>query len=252
MQIIIQHMKKYLPILLISAVVLFMSSCSKKNDTNIPVELSDYFPLVPGKYITYNLDSLVFINFGSSSVIRSYQVKYEVDAQIGDSLGVKTYRIFRYIRNIESNPWQPDATFMASTSKSSIQFVENNQRFIKLAFPLTNGFSWKGNSYIDTYSSNSEFQYLDDWDYAYDSIGSPVSVGNINLDNTLIVNQRDEIIGEPSDPGAYSEVNISKEKYAKGIGMVYRNFYHSEYQPGNGGYVADGSYGITLTMIDHN
>ena len=29
-------------------------------------------------------------------------------------------------------------------------------------------------------------------------------------------------------------------------------FNHKEYQPNNGGYVADGSYGITLTMIDHN
>jgi hypothetical protein len=64
--------------------------------------------------------------------------------------------------------------------------------------------------------------------------------------------QRDEIIGLPDQPDSYSEINFSKEIYAKDIGLVYRKFNHKEYQPNNGGYVAEGSYGITLTMIDHN
>ena len=48
------------------------------------------------------------------------------------------------------------------------------------------------------------------------------------------------------------QINYAQEKYALGIGMVYKTFLHKEYQPNNGGYVADGSYGVTYTMIEHN
>ena len=73
-----------------------------------------------------------------------------------------------------------------------------------------------------------------------------------NFENVITVLQRDEIIGVPDEPSSYSEVNYSQEKYAKGIGLIYRKFFHSEYQPNNGGYFADGSYGVTYTIIDHN
>ena len=43
--------------------------------------------------------------------------------------------------------------------------------------------------------------------------------------------------------------NISKEIYAKNIGMVYRNFLHWEFQRVNNSYTG---YGVTYTLIDHN
>ena len=61
------------------------------------------------------------------------------------------------------------------------------------------------------------------------------------------------MIGNPGDPNSYSEINNGSEKYAKGIGMVYRDFLHVEYQPptpGRGAYRL--GYGVRLTMIDHN
>ena len=93
---------------------------------------------------------------------------------------------------------------------------------------------------------------MDGWDYTYENTGQPTTVGAYTLDSTVTVNQRDEVIGNPGDPASYSEINFAKEIYANGIGMVYRKFFHSEFQPGNGGYFADGSYGVTFTMIDHN
>jgi hypothetical protein len=95
-------------------------------------------------------------------------------------------------------------------------------------------------------------RYLDGWDYTYSNVNEADTIGNQIVENTLTINQRDEIVGIPEEPNSYSEVNFGQEKYAKGIGMVYRKFFHSEYQPNNGGYFADGSYGVTYTMIDHN
>lgn len=227
-------------------------SCSKSSETlNLPA-LADYYPLTTGKYIAYQLDSTVYKSFGTRDTVIRYQVKYLVDTPLLDNLGRSGYRIIRFIRKDDTHAWTPDNTFMAVPTENSIEFIENNLRFIKLKAPLSNGYSWKGNSYIDTYSGNSELQYMDGWDYTYDSIAQPVTIGNFTLDNTLKVNQRDEIIGDPSDPASYSEINYSVERYAKDLGLIYKEFFHSEFQPGNGGYYADGSYGIRLTLIDHN
>ena len=100
---------------------------------------------------------------------------------------------------------------------------------------MKDGHSWKGNSYIDTYSSNSLLQYLNDWDYTYSNVALPDNIGTYSLDNTVTIDQRDEIIGNPGDPSGYSEINFGQEKYALGIGLVYRKFFHSEFQPGSGG-----------------
>lgn len=248
-------MKKYSLFIGFACLMIIFSACKKESESYGGLKLSDYSPLETGKYITYQLDSLVFLNFGTRDTTISYQAKYVVDSLITDNIGRPAYRIFRFLRKTDANPWVPSGTFMAVNTERSLEFIENNMRFIKLTLPFENGYSWKGNSFIDTYSLNSEVKYLDDWDYVYDEPGQPVTAGSFNFDNGITINQRDEIIGSPSDPEAYSEVNYGQEKYARGIGLVYRRFFHSEYQPstsGGAGYVADGSYGITLTIIDHN
>ena len=235
--------------------VLALGACKKQTEGFISAPIEEYAPLVPGKYITYKLDTFKYLPFSLQDTTISYQVKHVVDALINDNLGRPSYRIIRYIRKTSQNPWAPDNTFMAVNTGASYEFVENNQRFLKLKLPIRDGYSWKGNSYIDTYSLNSTVRYLDDWDYIYEGLNAPLTLGGIQLDSTLKVNQRDEIIGNPGDPASYSEKNVGSEIYAKGIGLVYRKFLHTEYQPptpGSVGSFSDGSYGITLTMIDHN
>lgn len=245
-------MRKVFLLLAITSTVIF-SACKKSTEDFKTTSVSDYYPLLTGKYITYNLDSTLFINFGAKDTVISYQVKHMVDALITDNLGRPAYRIIRYIRKTPANAWAPDNTFMAVTTESAIEFIENNLRFLKLKAPVRNGFSWKGNTYIDTYSLNSDVKYLDGWDYTYDSLDVKITLGPLTIDSTLKVAQRDEIIGNPGDLNSYSEINFGAEKYAKGIGLIYRDFLHLEYQPptpGRGGYKQ--GYGVKLTMIDHN
>ena len=246
--------KAVFPCLVIS--VLILSACSKKTEDFKTAAISDYFPLQTGKFITYSLDStVVYLNFGASKAVISYQVKYVVDSLITDNLGRPAYRIFRYIRKTPADSWQADNTFMAVPTTNGMELIENNFRYIKMKLPISEGYSWKGNSFIDTYSLNSMVKYLDNWDYTYDSLNFPAKIGALTIDSTLKVAQRDEVIGDPTNPNSYSEINYGEEKYAKGIGLVYRRFLHLEYQPpvpGHPGAYADASYGVTLRMIDHN
>ncbi len=240
---------------LLAILIVVFSACKKSEKFVDDIPITDYAPYEVGKYITYKLDSLKFINFGTQASITSWQVKYLVDAEITDNLGRPAFRVLRFIRKADVDPWVADNTFMAVLESKTLEFIEDNFRFIKLKSPIYDTYTWKGNSYIDASSQNSEVKYLADWDYAYDSVNMPITLGNIDIENSLKVMQRDETINDPDNINAYSERNIGIEKYAKGIGMVYRKFLHTEYQPAvnnTPASYADGSYGITLTMIDHN
>lgn len=234
---------------------LFFISCKKEKDTFNSESVNDYYPLQVGKYITYELDSTVFVNFGQKDTIISYQAQDRVDAQITDNLGRPGYRIIRYIRKDTAEDWVANNTFLVVPTENSIEYIENNLRFLKLELPIKQDFSWKGNSYIDTYSVNSDVKYLDDWDYIYDSINVPLTINSVTVDSTVKVSERDEFLGQdPSIPGTqYAEKAYALEKYGKGIGLIYREFLHWEFQgeqSGVPGYFV--GYGVKLSITDHN
>lgn len=242
----------------IIAVIAFLAlfaSCKKKTASLDTASIHDYYPVEVGKFITYNLDSTVFINFGQKDTVIHYQVKDVVDAAITDNIGRPSYRVIRYLRQTDTAPWIASITYMVTPTEKAIEVVENNLRFIKLMMPVRQGFSWKGNSHIDTYSPDLDLRYLDDWDYIYDSVGMPLTINGLALDSTLKVFERDELLGQdPSIPGTqYAERNYAVEKYASGIGLVYRELLHWEYQgaqPGREAYYE--GYGIKMTITGHN
>ena len=242
-------MKKYFGLALL--LIALLTACKKENEFFTTAPLSDYYPLKVGKYINYNLDSTVFINFDKKDTIIKYQVKDSIETQITDNLGRPAYRIVRYIRKDATQAWVASNTFMATPTTTTIEYVENNLRFQKLKLPIKDGYTWKGNTFIDTYSLNSTTKYLDDWDYEYDSVNVPLTVGGTLFNSTLKVKQRDEFLGQdPKLPGTnYAEKNYSVERYAKGIGLIYKEFLHWEYQ---GNIAAYKGYGVKLTITGHN
>lgn len=236
-------------------ILFFFTSCEKKTEIFSSPSISDYYPIEVGKFINYDLDSTLFTEFGQTITVNHYQIQDRVDAAITDNSGRPSYRIIRYIRKTESDPWVANNTFMVTPTENSIEYVENNFRYIKLKLPIVPDYSWKGNKYIDTYNSNTDVRYLDDWDYIYDSVGNPLAINSVNIGESITVLQRDEFLGQdPSIEGTqYAEKNYSLEKYGKGIGLIYREFMHWEYQgpqPSRAGYY-DG-YGVKMTITGHN
>jgi len=244
--------KLHVHILLFVFLLMLMNAC-KKTDNFQSDQLADYFQLQVGKYITYRLDSLEFINFGTQDTIVSYLAKDVIDDSITDGLGRPSWRVIRYLSDTTgTQPWTPAEAYMVTVTRQDVEVVENNLRYIKLALPIVNGFSWLGNSYIDTRSLYSEYTYMDGWNYTYDSVGSPFNAFMGTIPNSITIDQVDNTsnVGDSS----FIERDYSVEVYAKGIGLIYKNFLHSEYQPPNIG-VPVGStsgYGLTLNMVDHN
>lgn len=238
-----------------------LPACSDKKVELSSPALSEYFPLTPGKYITYRLDSTVLTQFGRDTIVHSYRVRDLVEAEVIDGEGRNSFRIVRSMSNLAgTTPYVPSYTFSATPEKTDwIEFVDNNLRFMKLRFPVFEGFKWKGNSFIDASSLNSQVRYLADWEYEYQNVGLPAVINGKTYDSTITILQRDEVVPEgPFDPQYFKQYDYSIEIYAKGIGLIYKNFDHKVWQPptpapdSRPGYWEDGSYRIILTAIDNN
>jgi hypothetical protein len=240
----------------ITFIVVLISSCTKESETLDVGLLSDYYPLQLGKTYLYRLDSTVPASFGTSLVVKSYQAKDSVESSFNDNSGRLSYRIFRLVRDTAGvTPWRFGATYIATNTGKTIEYVDNNLRFLKLAAPVVEGFRWKAHSFIDTKSLNTNVGYLDEWEYEYQNIGQNYTVLNKPYDNTITVLQQDET----TPPGPFNpalEVQIRTyglEVYAKNIGLIYKEFLYWNWQrnPAPPKY-QDGSYGVKLRLISHN
>jgi hypothetical protein len=240
-------------LLLAICTIYILASCGNKTKDLQLAPISDYAPLTIGKYISYSLDSLVFTNFGTVEAHRLYQVKYLVADTLLDNLGRKGYRINRQIRATATDPYVNENTFFALNTGTTLEFTENNLKFIKLAMPINNGYNWRGNSAIN-YSTVlpdiGNLFFLEDWDYTYENVGetSPIAIPGYTLNNTITIAQKNTSFNLPIGPTTViASKDFAKEIYAQDIGMVYRQFIHWEYQ--NAKYKG---FGVTMKMIDHN
>ena len=82
--------------------------------------------------------------------------------------------------------------------------VEENERYIKLIFPVASGQAWNGNAY------NS----LGEQDYQYGNVNVPYSVNGLNFDSTATVLQ-DDIVPDSN----LVQVRIEEEMFAKHVGF---------------------------------
>jgi hypothetical protein len=257
----------------LAAIASFLFSCNEKEEFTTE-KLQDYVVLAPGKFITYRLDSMVFTNFGRTTEIHKYQVKYVVDQLITDNLGRPSWRVYRYIRDsvdinswTPAQPWSNSGTIQLTPLSDQLELIEDNYRFIKLHLPIDDHFSWNGNKYLPTsgcglssgpYCPIYQFSNdddMEDWDFFYDGKGETFSYKGKTYTDVLTVEEADESLNVPiTVPTAYAARTRAVEKYSKTIGLVYREYELWEYQPNTGNPAGPykTGFGITQWMIDHN
>jgi hypothetical protein len=251
------------PISVLSAlfILIYFTSCEKETEVFESETIDDYMPLAVNKYIVYRLDSTVFTNQGRNEEIHKYQVKYEVESQQMDNAGRPSFRVFRYITDSAgTQPWAPNGTFFITPLADQAEVIEDNLRFIKLHLPLKTNVTWKGNKYLTSDPYASLFQFSNDdnmneWDYDYEQYEASITIDGKTINDVYTVTQIDEALNAPvTDTRSYGARSLGIEKYAKNIGLVYREYILWEYQPNTGG--SGGGYktgfGIKMWMIDHN
>ena len=217
----------HLVFLLLACATLYFIACKKSSDTKF-VSYKSYVAPGLGKYIIYKLDSTVTAAFGSYFVVRSYLIKDSIVAVIKDNQNRETFRIFRYQFDPTYGTWNSINTFYLTPLDNSVEYVENNLRYISLVSPVTELKSWQGNSYISQslYNNNN---FFNTWTYVYKDVGQPKKIGTFNFENTVTVEQYDSLENKPFSPTNYSSFSKAYEIYADSVGLVFKDVLSWEY-----------------------
>jgi hypothetical protein len=215
--------------------IAFLAGCTKKTETIETLTLEELMPLKKGKFITYRVDSLIFFNGGKAQKINSYQVRHQADSLGVDNLNRPMWIINTYINDSSaSGSWTSNGQYTVTFVDKRAEVNENNLRVIKLYLPVNNSFNWLGNSYLPDkpYAAYGTNLNISLWSFSYDGINQTERIGNQTLSDVTTVLQMNESRGIPLvDNTKYASQERSLEKYAKNIGMVYREHYVWENQP---------------------
>lgn len=218
----------------ISVVFLLVISSCKKDTVTAPYSLSyNYIPADTGRWIIYNVDSTVYNDFFNPSVITNYryQVIERIDSVYTDAQGRPTHRLQRMKRDSVNAPWHNYWTIWTSNlSSSRYEKVEENYRFIKLGFPISETQSWNGNA----------FNILGYKEYFYDSLIHETGlVGGIIFDSVISVFQGSKI-------PVITEDKTGREIYANNVGLVYKLFNDLRYDTTNPNHTGGVTYTYTV------
>jgi hypothetical protein len=191
---------------------LFVFSC-KKEQTVAPAGIdlgTAYYPTDIGKYVIYDVDSIIYSDFSKDTLVFKYRIKEKFTETYTDNLGLPAIRLERYIKkyspaiSYDSLPWILKEVWSVNYDQSTVQVVESNFRFTKLFFPLQLNSSWNGNA----------FNSLGKQIYYYKYIDQAETIGPLSLNTVLSVQQKE----------IRTLINYQNyvEKYAKGVGLVYK------------------------------
>lgn len=241
---------------IITSILIFIFACTKENEVLDTEKIIAYYPLQIGKYITYKMDSTVYTNLGTKKETRSFVIQDKVDSIITDNLGRPSFKIKRLIRSkTDTTKWVNLTSYLVTPDSTRVEVIQDNQRYLKMIAPIRNGFGWNAHVHINTISF-PDLQYLDQWRYEYQNVNTPQQFSSLSFPETVTIQQRNDTLGNPNNTKFYFEVNVAKEIYAKKIGLIYKEFLHEAWQPPNtnssNGYFESNSYGIKLTILNHN
>lgn len=244
--------KKFLPVLLIAiACMVSFLSCTKKKDEKYGSNYgAGYFPLQFGRYVVYDVDSILWDDFQCVKSKHHYQMRYTIADTFRDNENRLSYRMDVHIRKQDTLQWQVHRVIYLTPTDTHLEYVEDNIRFIKLVFPVADNTTWKGNSMISPL--DQDYQYFQDWDYTYSGFTQPYNNGFTFFDNTITVSEIDEQVNDPETmPTAYSYKTYAKEVYGYDVGMVYREITHWTYNP-DGATQCRSGYSVVMRAVDHN
>jgi len=191
--------------LILFSVSLLLFSCSKEEEPTVPDTTSEYAGLAVGKYVVYDVDSIGFDDFDGSIDTSIYQIKETVDSEFTDLEGDQAFKIIRYRRDADTLAWTIIDVWSSKITGTNFQKTEENLKYIKLIFPARENKTWNGNVANNLLSQ----------DYQYTAFDQPETIGGQSLEKVLTVLQYDS-------PDKLIRPEFFEEKYAKGIGMVYK------------------------------
>ncbi|HMV14834.1 MAG TPA: hypothetical protein PKK18_09765 [Chitinophagales bacterium] len=200
-------------------------SCKKETDVSKYDIGYDYFPNEYGNFVIYKVDSVLFNDFDNSRRYNTVYLKEKIGEQFVDNLGRTANKILRYYADSLTTNWEIfNVDYLVKTNLVA-ERVEDNLRYIKMVFPNDVGLKWLGNKFITVpppFVLDTVNYFLDDWKYTIKARDAYYNNGTRIFDSTLLITHI-------QDSTAITKT-YSAERYARSIGMVYKEFWLVEGQ----------------------
>lgn len=244
--------------LLVLSCVFAFYSCKKVSNSTVDAT-RNYFPLQFGKYITYAVDSIYYYpgdslyalthpGYNGIQVETRCQLKYA----ISDTYTYKkklNYIMDVYYRPYEGADWVPHRVILLQPTTNGLLYSQDGTQYIKLMFPVKNGFTWKGNQNAQV--QDTLYSYLKDWNYTYRDMDHVYFNGFVSFDNTITVDECDENVNyQDIDSMVHGYKTFAKEVYAYNVGMIYKEWTHYTWHPSLP--KSRSGYSVIMRAIDHN
>jgi hypothetical protein len=217
-------MKQLLLFSILATFLLSLSSGCKDKTTLDDFTLDfgyDYFPLEVGQFREYLVDSTTYDIGPNETIIvvnSSTFVREDLTDTISDNLGRLGYKIERSERKSTEDAWVVKDVWLALVTDQQAERLEENLRFIKMIFPVRDGQVWDGNRYIDEFTTiqvaGETIEAFKSWEYEVNSVGEQSVVNNELFEDVVEIQQ--------ADNENLIELRESKEQYARGVGLIYR------------------------------
>jgi hypothetical protein len=176
-------------------------SCSK-SDTDVQDFGYDYYPVVKGKYVVYNVVELVYNDFDMTVDTSIFQLKESIDSADVDLEGRNIFHLIRYTRVSDTLDWKISENWTVYKGTDRLEINESNVTFVKMSFPLRRAKTWDGNA----------LNSLDAQIYTILNLDLMVKKGKQVVDKTTRINHRSNV--------NLIEKQVKEEVYANGIGLI--------------------------------
>ena len=180
-----------------------------------------FFPLELNQPLFYELDSIVVFNTTGGIVYDTTraEVRETLVEVFTENDGTETYRGERWQRADENSPWRFVQTYTVRRTATAAFREEDNLRFTKMIYPISENQSWDGNAAFDVQREvvvGGEFlDVFNGWAYRYETVNTPLMLTTgRSFATTVRINQAevDNLI----------DTRTAYEVYAPGVGLVER------------------------------
>ena len=201
--------------------LLFITACREETEEIIPITY-EYSPLDSGKYIIYQVDSILYNDYDRTVDTHTYFMLYQYGREELDAKGEPFSRYEQYVKIEASDEWRLAQVFAIKNANYQLQVIQDNQRIIALSYPIVQGKSWDGLSYIRRDTSieipGGNINLYKDWDnFSYTETELPFQINGLTFEKTTLVTQVDKINN--------IERRYSIERYAKGVGLIEKEMW---------------------------
>jgi len=194
-----------------------LTACSKSEVEEFDLEAGyEYFPTEIGKFIEYQVDSIVYDPVEAVDSSRTFVREVVVDT-LEDNLGMPLYRIERFERKQDTLPWEIKRVYTIARSETQAFRTEENLRLIKMVFPVQTGRDWQSTVFIQNdvvvTVRGESIEMFKSWESEILTEGEPETINGRDFQEVATISH--------ADSDNLLEKRFVLEKYAKDVGLVY-------------------------------